>query len=158
MKPAFAAPLSLALAALTVATPAAATGSASSASSATSSASMASIGSLSNSVERSSASSTQGTNVAAGDYRVVEVADADHRPQAMRLTLQAVAGSGAEGEFYLWVPRDTLARHGVDAGQVLTARTRPYGIEFAHGNPRQAFFLVMDDAWYRELRTTPVTL
>lgn len=141
-----------------LALPAAATSFASSASSAGSSASSASIGSISTSIENSSKSSSQGTEVAAGDYRVLEIAAVPGRPDELRLRLEAVAGSGAEGEFFLYVPRATLAPHGELAGQVVSARTRPYGIEFALGAPRQAFFLVLDDAWYRELRTTPVTL
>lgn len=145
----------LAALALAVALPAAAT---SSASSAASDSASTSVGSLSTSVEKSSASSSKGKDVAAGEYKVIEVAAAERRPDDLRLTLRAVEGSGAEGEFFLYVPRAALARHGVDAGEVLSARPRPYGVEFALGTPRQAFFLVMDDAWYRELRTTPVAL
>ena len=138
------------------AAPARASGS--SASSASSEAGSASVGSLSTSLETSSNSSTGGKEVAAGDYRLIEVADSAGRPDAVRLTLQAVPGTGAAGEFYLHVPRVTAERHGVAAGQLVNARTRPYGVEFALGAPRQAFFLLMDDAWYREMRTTVVTI
>lgn len=131
---------------------------ASSASSAASDSVSTSVGSISGSFERSSDSSSKGKNVAAGEYKVIEVAAAPERADDVRLKLQAVQGSGAEGEFFLYVPRAALQRHGLDAGQVLSARTRPYGVEFALGAPRQAFFLLMDDAWFRELRTTPVTL
>jgi hypothetical protein len=40
----------------------------------------------------------------------------------------------------------------------VNARERPYGLEFAHGEPLQAFFLVVHDEGARELRTRPVTL
>lgn len=158
LKPARCVSLGAAIASLALALPVGAAGSASSASSTGSSASSASIGSLSTSIENSSKSSSRGTEVAAGEYRVLEIAAAPGRPDDLRLRLEAVAGSGADGEFFLVVPRATLAPHGELAGQVVSARARPYGVEFAHGVPRRAFFLVLDDAWYRELRTTPVTL
>lgn len=128
----------------------------SSASSAVSNSVSASVGSLSTSVERSSDSSSKGKNVAAGDYRVIEVAAAPGREGQMRVRLQAVAGSGAEGEFFLYLPPATLAQGGIATGQVVSARTRPYGVEFAQGEPRQAFFLLMADDWFRELRTRVV--
>lgn len=152
-------PLVLATVALIVLlAPAPARASGSSASSASSEAGSASVGSLSTSLETSSASSTGGKEVAAGEYRLIEVAESGARPDALRLKLQAVPGTGAAGEFFLHVPRATVERHGVAAGQLVSARDRPYGVEFALGTPRQAFFLLMDDAWYRELRTTAVTI
>lgn len=129
---------------------------ASSASSASSEAGSASVGSLSTSVEGSSNSSSGGQRTAAGDYKVTAVAEAPTRPGAMRLTLQAVPGSGAEGEFYLYVPRQTVAEHTLAAGQVVRAEARPYGLQFA--TAERAFFLAMDDAWLNEMRTTPVAL
>lgn len=158
MKLPLAGALSLAVAALVPAHPAAAEASASSASSTASSATSASIGSLSNSIQASSASSTPGNQVTAGDYRVIELTAVEGRPDQLRLRLQALAVSGAQGEFFLFVPRTTVEQHRVETGQVIGARARPYGFEFAAGTPRQAFFLVVDDAWQRELRTTPVTL
>ncbi len=146
----------LAITATLVAAPAGASGS--SASSASSEAGSASVGSLSTSFEASSASSPGVGKVAAGEYRLLEVAASDARPDAMRLRLQALAGTGAAGEFFLHVPRVTAEHHGVAAGQVVSARTRPYGVEFALGAPRQAFFLLVDDDWYREMRTTVVRL
>jgi len=134
---------------------------ASSASSAASESASASVGSVSTSFERSSDSSTRGNHVAAGDYRVVEIVAATDRGRAgrtdqMRLKLQAVAGSGAEGEFFLYLPHEALAQGTLVGGAVVGARTRPYGVEFVHGKPPQAFFLLMADDWYRELRTQVV--
>lgn len=146
----------VALIGLLAVTPSWASGS--SASSASSEAGSASVGSLSTSLQTSSNSSTGGKDVAAGEYRLIEVADSGARPDALRLKLQAVPGTGAAGEFFLHVPRAAVERHGVVTGQVVTARERPYGVEFALGTPRQAFFLLMDDAWYRELRTTVVRI
>lgn len=131
----------------------------SSASSASSEAGSASLGSVSNSFEASSGSSTGGKTVAAGDYQVQEVAESPNRPDTLRLKLQAVPGTGAAGEFFLHLPRTTVERHGVAHGQVVSARSRPYGVEFALAAPEpQAFFLLVDDGWHRELRTTPVTI
>ena len=128
----------------------------SSVSSAVSNSVSASVGSLSTSLESSSGSSSRGKDVAAGDYKVIEVAAAPGREGQVRVKLQAVAGSGAEGEFFLYLPQAALAQRDLASGQVLSARTRPYGVEFAHGEPRQAFFLLMDDDWFRELRTRVV--
>ena len=35
----------------------------------------------------------------------------------------------------------------------MSARHRPYGIEFARRDTQQAFFLVLADAWHRDLET-----
>lgn len=131
---------------------------ASSASSAASESTSASVGSVSTSFERSSDSSTRGNHVAAGDYRVVEIVAATDPGRAgqMRLKLQAVAGGGGDGEFFLYLPHEALAQGTLVAGAVVGARTRPYGVEFVHGKPPQAFFLLMADDWYRELRTQVV--
>ena len=40
----------------------------------------------------------------------------------------------------------------------MTARSRPYGTEFAYGPAHQAFFLVLADDWYRELQANAVQL
>ncbi len=128
----------------------------SSASSASSEGSSASFGSSSTSVEKSSNSSSGDKKVAAGDYRVVEMADASARPGVMRLRLQATAG--AADEFFLYVPRQAVDDGQIAAGQVVTARERTYGLEFARAETRQAFFLVLKDEWYQELQTRAVTL
>ena len=128
----------------------------SSASSASSEGSSASVGSISTSFEKSSQSSSGDKKTAAGDYRIVEMADAAARPDAVRLRLQAAAGNLAE--FFLYVPRETVAAGRLAPGQWVTARDRAYGTEFARADTKQAFFLVLDDAWYQELATRAVTL
>lgn len=145
----------LALLAGTTALPALASGSASSASSEGSS---ASIGSLSTSIENSSDASSKGGDVAQGDYRIIELAAAPARPGTLRLTLQALAAQGSEGRLFLYVPQQTVAGAQLAVGERVNARERPYGLEFAHGEPLQAFFLVVHDEGARELRTRPVTL
>ncbi len=128
----------------------------SSASSASSDSVSTSVGSISTSFEKSSDASSKGDKVAEGEYRIIEVAVAEQRPGAMRLKLQAVAEPGADGEFYLYLPRQALEQGRLAEGQVVTARHRPYGIEFAKSEA--PFFLVLQDAWYRELHNKVVTL
>lgn len=129
---------------------------ASSASSASSDAVSTSVGSSSTSIKQSSNSSSKDDKVAAGEYRIVEVAAAD--AGQLQLQLQHVAIAGAEGALTLTLPRSAFEQGGLAAGQLVAARHRPYGIEFARADNREAFFLVLDDAWYRELGTHPVTL
>ena len=129
---------------------------ASSASSASSDGSSASVGSLSTSVEKSSNSSSKADKVAEGDYRIIEVAAADKQPGKMRLTLRAL--NPADGEFVLTLPQEAVLQGRLVAGGMVTARQHAYGVQFAAGAPREAFFLVLQDAWYEELRTKAVTL
>ena len=129
---------------------------ASSASSASSDGSSASVGSLSTSIEKSSNSSSKDDKVAEGDYRIVEIAAADKQPGKMRLTLRAL--NAADGEFVLTLPQEAVLQGRLGAGGMVTARQHAYGVQFAAGAPREAFFLVLQDAWYEELRTKAVTL
>lgn len=119
-----------------------------------------SVGSASDSLRKSSDASSGPTKVADGDYRILEVADVETRPGFVRLTLHALAdaAAAATGDLLLDLPRDTLTRAGLAPGQVVTAHARPYGVEFAQGQPSQPFFLVLADDWHRELQSHPVTL
>ncbi|MCV2420318.1 hypothetical protein [Paucibacter sp. DJ2R-2] len=120
-----------------------------------------SIGSLSTSVQKSSESSSGDKKVAAGDYKIIEVAEAPGRPGQMRLSLQAkdatADGQSAE-QFFLFLPQTTLAAAGLENGQWVSARPTSYGLEFSRQATQQAFFLVLDDAFYRELPSRAVTL
>ena len=144
----------IALLAAALAPPALAESIASSASSAGS----ASVGSLSDSVTRSSKSSSGETQVAAGDYRVIEVAERADRPGALQLKLQAVARPDDAGALWLTLPRQALAARTLAAGDLVHARQRPYGLEFAHAPAGEPFFLVLADDWHRELAPRRVTL
>jgi hypothetical protein len=130
----------------------------SSVSSTASSASSASVGSLSASVEGSSKASSRGDKVAEGPYRVIRLAEAADRPGMLRVTLQAVDTPGEDGALQLVLPQATARAQQLAAGSVVHARARDYGYEFAQGEPRQAFFLVLRDEWLRELQTRPVSL
>ncbi len=135
------------------------TGAESFASSASSAGSAAS-GSLSDSVQGSSNSSTGEQRVAEGDYRVIEVAEVAQRPQFVRLRLEALArdGDAAPAWFTLDLPRETLVAEGLGAGHLVSARHRPYGLEFAHARTKQAFFLALADDWQRELAPRAIGL
>ena len=138
------------LAAIVAAAPCSAESFASSASSAGS----ASVGSLSDSVKTSSGSSTH--NVAEGDYRIIDVADAE-RPDTLRLRLQPVALAGDEAAvIFLDLPRAALGDRTSPRGDIVGVRQRPYGYEFAWADTRVAFFLVLAADWQRELELRPV--
>lgn len=130
---------------------------ASSASSA-SSAGSASLGSLSHSIGDSSDASSRRTQVASGDYRIVEMAELGERPGLLRLRLQPLdADGGRRTALRLDVPRATVAQQRLATGDVVTARKRPYGWEFAHA-AGAAFFLVLADDWLHELAPRAVAL
>lgn len=117
----------------------------------------ASVGAISGSVGRSSESSSRGTNVAAGDYRVVIVAQADAAGR-VRVKLQSTQDSGTEGELYLTLPQVAAERGQLTPGAVITAKTRDYGLEFVAAAAQQTFFLALHDDWFRELDSRPVVL
>ena len=126
-----------------------------------SSAGSASLGSVSDSLTGSSNSSAQNKPVAQGDYRVIDVAAIAERPGMLRLQMQATMQPGADGRLWLTLPRQALAQRPLLAGDLVHARHRPYGVEFARtdaANARVAFFLVLADDWHRELDPRAVTL
>jgi hypothetical protein len=145
--------LVLALAAATCTLPAHADSAASSASSAGS----ASSGSISDSIGSSSNSSHNDRRVAAGQYRVIDVAQAPAKAGTTRVTLRAVAG-GPATEFWVDVPDRALADRRVDKGAVVQVNERVYGYEFAYGDTNKPFFLALQDEWYRELSSRKVTI
>jgi hypothetical protein len=135
------------------------------------------LGSFSNSLGRSSDSSTGGEKAAAGDYNVIEVAEVfdDIVPASaasavagaeravsddrLRLKLQAVADDSPAGAFYLYLPRAAVQQGRVAVGHIVTAAARPYGLEFsAASTTREPFFLVLHDDWYQDLHTRVVSL
>lgn len=145
--------LLLAMIAAAAAAPAHADSVASSASSAGS----ASSGSISDSIGGSSNSSHKDKRVAAGEYRVIDVAQAPNKADTTRLTLRTVA-DGAAQEFTLDVPDRALAARRIGTGEIVQVKDRVYGFEFAHGDTQQPFFLALRDDWYRELGSRQVTI
>lgn len=122
-----------------------------------SSAGSASSASISDSIGNSSGSSSRDKQVKQGQYRVMEVAQAPDRAETVRLTLRATE-PGPVREFVLYLPRQAMDRRPLDAGQLVQVSERPYGFEFAHADNRQAFFLVLNDDWHRELDSHVVAL
>jgi hypothetical protein len=115
----------------------------------------------SDSIGDSSASSAKAVAQADGPYRVVDVTPVPDRPGTVRMKLQALApaeGTGTDGTLVLFVPQQAIERGGVTAGATVTASQRPYGTAFAHLDTRREFFLVLHEAWHRELRSNPVSL
>jgi hypothetical protein len=131
---------------------------ASTAASSASSAGSASSGSVSDSIGASSNSSGDDRRrVAAGQYRVIDIAAAPGKPGTTRMTLQAAA-EGAAREFTLDVPNRALAQRAVSKGELVQVNAREYGYEFAHADTKQSFFLALEDSWYRELGSHKVAI
>jgi len=121
-----------------------------------SSAASTSVGSLSDSLHDSSGSSTH--QVAEGDYRIVEIVEAD-RPDKLRMKMQQVAHANENTAIiYLDVPRAALGDRAAAPGDIVGVRQRPYGYEFAWADTGDAFFLVLAAEWQRDLDLRPVQL
>ena len=121
----------------------------------------ASVGSVSTSFEKSSASSSKGKDVAAGEYRVVDVAAVAAtagQQDMVRMTLQTVNGPAEGGAVVMLLPLAAAQQGQVNVGQRVRVQQRAYGYELAQADSQQAFFLVLHDTWYRELQTKAVTL
>ena len=111
-------------------------------------------------MQASSRSSVGDGRVAEGEYRVVEVAAAapESTRGRVRVTLAGL-GEGLQGaEVQLWLPAAAPAARELAPGEVIAVRQRVYGLEFARGEPRRAFFLALHDAWWPELQTHAVPL
>ncbi len=118
--------------------------------------------SASTSLETSSASSSKGKTAAAGDYRIEAVTVAADRPGMVRLALQPVTDerqpfvTDERQPFVLVLPQRTADQQGLARGDTVSVRERAYGFEFARTDTRQAFYLVLADAWLHELDARPV--
>jgi hypothetical protein len=123
-----------------------------------SSAGSASVGSVSDSFRGSSnSSSNDNKRAAAGDYRVDAIVAVAGRADRVRLELTPLDRPAQEG-FALELPARALEQVRLAAGNVVNARPRPYGVEFALAPAGEPFYLVLDDDWYRELAAHRVTL
>ncbi|MFC5459148.1 hypothetical protein [Massilia niabensis] len=134
---------------------------ASTAASSAGSAGSASSGSVSDSIGASSNSSSGDDRVAAGQYRVIHIAQAPAKGDTTRMTLRAVAAGAdthAAREFYLDVPNRALAARRMAAGDMVQVNARVYGYEFAHADTNKAFFLALQDSWYHELSSRKVAI
>ena len=129
-------------------------------SSSASSAGSESLGSSSTSIEKSSDSSSGNDKFIQGQYKVIDMAEIALRPNMIRVRLQALAPVQTR-EFFLTLPRQAAERGQLAAGEIVEVEQRPYGLAFATVNATgntKPFFLVLEDDWYRELRSRPVAL
>ncbi|KQV88403.1 hypothetical protein [Pelomonas sp. Root1237] len=108
-------------------------------------------GSVSDSFKGSSNSSSGEERRAEGRYRVTEVARADTAGK-LRLKLERDGAAPVE----LTLPQQALAARAVNVGDEVQATPQAYGVAFAHADTGTAFFLVLEDAWQRELATRVV--
>lgn len=145
--------LSLAALACCMSVPALAVDLASSTASSASSAGSASVGSASDSLRSSGNSSGGAKQMAGGEYRIVELAEVAGHPDRLRLTL---AAPQEPVQWELLLPRSVAEREGLAPGAVLRAAQQPYGVSFAVSGRAHPFFLVLDEAWQRELPARPV--
>ena len=95
--------------------------------------------------------------MAEGDYRVAAVEEIAGQPGMVRLTLEPLASGTDAAGFRLALPQRALGERRLGAGDTISARRRPYGLEFARGDTRDAFFLVLADAWNQDLQTRVLT-
>ena len=114
--------------------------------------------SASESSETSSDSSKKAVAELEGAYRVADLAPVPERPELLRLTLRPVGAPEDTADVRLLVPRRAVEQGRVAPGGEVVASRRDYGVELARADTREAFLLVLDDAWQRELRPVPVTL
>ncbi|CAN5394933.1 hypothetical protein BH10PSE17_BH10PSE17_09820 [soil metagenome] len=118
-----------------------------------SSAGSESSGSVSDSFKGSSNSSRDSSKKddkkAQLDYRIVEVASVPDHPDTARLTLQ---GEDPEQRMVLDLPQAVVVKRALTLGDGIRVRDREYGYEFARTDTREAFFLVLADDWYSELK------
>jgi len=122
-----------------------------------SSAGSASSGSISDSFGSSSKSSKDDKRVAAGQYRVIDVAQAPAKANTVRMTLRPAADTAGQ-VFFVDVPQRALAQRQVAQGELIQVNERVYGYEFAYADTQRPFFLALQDDWYRELGSRQVTL
>lgn len=122
-----------------------------------SSAGSASSASISDSISGSSNSSSGDDRMAAGQYRVIDIAQAPAKPNHTRMTLRAIAGVPAQ-DYHLDVPKRALAQREVAVGELVQVNERVYGYEFAYADTRRPFFLALQDDWQNDLGSRKVTI
>ena len=117
-----------------------------------------SSGSISDSLKGSSHSSSPDNKQVKGDFKVIDMAELADRPGMVQLQLRPVAATSDDTDILLTLPRVAAANGHVEKDATITALQRPYGIEFASGQPHAAFFLALANDWVSDLKTAPLTL
>jgi hypothetical protein len=93
--------------------------------------------------------------VAAGTYRVVEVAAVADRPGLERLTL---AGDQYGETFALLLPMAVREKAALRQGVRVAVSAPTYGLAFTREGEATPFFLALDEAWRHEFKRQAVTL
>ena len=118
-----------------------------------------SSGSISDSITGSSHASSPDNKQVTGDYKVIDMAEVADRPGMVQLRLQPVAATAtAADQVFLLLPRVAAEQGRVSTDGIVTAMQRPYGIEFASGQPHAAFFLALADDYVRDMKMAPLAL
>jgi type IV secretory pathway TrbL component len=121
-----------------------------------SSAGSASSGSVSDSLAGSSNSSKgDDKRRADGNYQIIDI---DHTPGRAGSTRVAMQAGDPQQRIVLDLPEAVFAKQGLARGDFVHAQNRSYGLEFARADTREAFFLVLEDAVYKELAARKVSL
>ncbi len=87
--------------------------------------------------------------MAAGTYRVTEVAAAPGKPGKLQLQMAPVSEGGQA--FTLTLDAQLAQQQGVGVGSLLDAQPRAYGVAFALTAAPQPFLLALADDWLRDL-------
>lgn len=88
--------------------------------------------------------------VAEGDYQIVRIEPAQTREGYAMLTLKNQDIELTRRDFKLLVPTANVETAGLQDGQTVSARKKPYGMVFTTpGN--QTFAIVLNDAWQKEM-------
>jgi hypothetical protein len=118
-----------------------------------------SSGSISDSISGSSHASSPENRQMLGQLKVIDLIDVPNRPNMVALRLQPMVETAtAEDQYTLTLPREAVAAGHVAKDGIVTAMQRPYGIEYASGEPHSAFFLALADDWVRDLKMAPLAL
>jgi len=115
------------------------------------------VASISDSLGKSSKSSTNAVGLTQGDYKITDIAVADGRDNQMKIALQA-PGDDRTKDLYLYLPADDYARTNLNVGQIVTATPRNYGLAFYQVQTKEPFAVVLAENWIKDLHTNVVAL
>jgi hypothetical protein len=114
-----------------------------------------SSGSVSTSFKGSSNSSSGDNKVADADYRVIDMGLVPDQSGMTRVTMRTDA---TQHRIVLDLPNAAWNKAQLAKGDLVRASNRVYGYEFARGDTRVPFFLVLADNWYNDLAARPVRM
>lgn len=112
------------------------------------------IGSLSDSLQGSSNSSSGKERMAQGRYQIIDMATAPGADGRVQVALQI----NQDAPVLLKLPQHIAQQAGLARGVWVDVQHRDFGLAFAVAQAREPFFLVLDDAWQRELDSRPVVI